>query len=769
MQILIQTIFVIILISFAGRSASAQVSPLWDNFVGAKDNGETPILPDFSYAGYAFMQEPIPDVEGPVFDITDYGAVPNDGKSDQQAIQAAIHAAENAGGGVVFFPKGRYLVNTHEDPGGIKNIKIAGHGIVLRGEGNRPGGTEIVMVNYLDERTPGNKWTVPFMFEWVQGAQSWDNWGRLTASVSRESMCIQVDEIKPGIKPGALVMLRLKIKNKAHKDFFIAPYTHDEEWDNHWNLNVPHEVASVDESTNEICFQEPIHLDIDINQPYDDSDDAWRLRPYLPWEQAGVEDIRFVGNWKDEFVHHQDYIHDGGWSAVSMSGVKDGWIRRCTFVNMNRSVELGNSFRMSVLDVEITGNGGHHSIQTNQGYGNLVGLVKETANNWHGTSIAHGAEGHVRWHVKNSEAILDAHGNGPHASLLDDSQGGYAMRDGGATNNLPNHFGKFVLWNYKSNQAKYDVSYWDEQERAFYAHPIIVGIHGAPVTYDESTLAVLESSGTPVEPKSLFEAQVKLRLGSFPAWLTEMKENFDARPDWDSLATYTLASTAHPDYLATGDANTLVLQSEDTATVQKWQLVHVDDERYLIRNPDTGLCFFSTADAGNGGQVTLGENDGSDSYLWQVLHAGKSHFHLKNMANGKSLTSSGEGSTLTVSAWNGQEYQKWKFWEQSAHVPAPAPSVTGLDEQAALRGVSVYPNPVRGELNWEWHATSGKAAVVFLRDLQGRQVKHAHFPLLPGKNSFTIDVSRLEPGIYILTTQIGGYFHHFPVLVRLFL
>jgi len=766
MKILIQTLLFSILITLAQRPVSAQISPLWDNFVEAKEKGETPTLPDFSYAGYAFMQEPIPDVEGPVFDITDYGAVPNDGKSDQQAIQAAIHAAENAGGGVVFFPKGRYLVNTNDDPGGIENIKIAGHGIVLRGEGNRPGGTEIVMVNYLEEQTPGEKWTVPFMFEWVQGAQSWDNWGRLTASVSRESMCIQVDEIKPGIKPGALIMLRLKIKNKAHKDFFIAPYTHDEEWANHWNLNVPHEVASVDEAANEICFKEPIHLDIDINQPYNEGDDAWRLRPYLPWEKAGVKDIRFIGNWKDEFVHHQDYIHDGGWSAVSMSGVKDGWIRRCTFVNMNRSIDIGNSFRMSVLDVEITGNGGHHSVQTNQGYGNLVGLVKETANNWHGTSIAHGAEGHVRWHVQNSEAILDAHGNGPHASLLDDSQGGCAMRDGGATTNLPNHFGEFVLWNYKSNQAKSDVSYWDKSERAFYAHPIIVGIHGEPVTYDESTLALLESPGTPVEPQSLFEAQVKLRLGSVPAWLTEMKENFDARPDWDSLATYTLAHPTDPDYLATAGANQIMLQPEDTASMQKWHLVHVEEEQYLIKNVASGLCLFSTADAGNGERVTVGENNGSDDYRWQVVHAGKSHFQLKNVANGKSLTTTGEDSPLTVSVWNGQEYQKWKLWEQSAHAPAPPSTVTSLDELSAHRRFSVYPNPVQGELIWEWHAGSEKEADVFLRNLQGRKVKHSRFPLAPGNNTFTINVRGLGPGVYILTTQVGGSLYHKKLIIN---
>lgn len=44
------------------------------------------------------------------FDVTNYGAIPNDTLSDQTAIQAAINACKAAGGGTVFFPNGRYLL-----------------------------------------------------------------------------------------------------------------------------------------------------------------------------------------------------------------------------------------------------------------------------------------------------------------------------------------------------------------------------------------------------------------------------------------------------------------------------------------------------------------------------------------------------------------------------------------------------------------------------------------------------------------------------------
>lgn len=47
---------------------------------------------------------------GKVYDVTDYGAVHNGSTDDTVAIQAAINAAVTAGGGVVYFPIGIYVI-----------------------------------------------------------------------------------------------------------------------------------------------------------------------------------------------------------------------------------------------------------------------------------------------------------------------------------------------------------------------------------------------------------------------------------------------------------------------------------------------------------------------------------------------------------------------------------------------------------------------------------------------------------------------------------
>src|SRR5690242_8169426 len=97
-------ILLIFLGSILLRSASAQnATPLWKDFVEAKKKGSTPVLPDFSYAGYHFSEKEIPSVKSrKYFNVKDYGALPGDDKYDDEAIQKTVDAAEkNEGGGVV--------------------------------------------------------------------------------------------------------------------------------------------------------------------------------------------------------------------------------------------------------------------------------------------------------------------------------------------------------------------------------------------------------------------------------------------------------------------------------------------------------------------------------------------------------------------------------------------------------------------------------------------------------------------------------------------
>ena len=125
--------------------AEGKESSYWKKFQEAADRSLAEILTDYSYAGYEHGEKAIPDVKGPIFKVTDYGAIADDLISDEDAIRKAIAAAENAGGGVVLFPKGKFLL--WMDRKKVEPIRITSSGVVLRGAGCGRGGTVIRLVH----------------------------------------------------------------------------------------------------------------------------------------------------------------------------------------------------------------------------------------------------------------------------------------------------------------------------------------------------------------------------------------------------------------------------------------------------------------------------------------------------------------------------------------------------------------------------------------------------------------------------------------------
>jgi len=494
-------------------TASAATSSLWTDYVDARANGTEPTLPDFSYAGYHRSEEAPPTVSGPIFDVTDYGAIADDNRSDRDAIQAAILAAENAGGGVVFFPPGRFHLNTMENVG--TPIRIRKGNIVLRGSGVWDDATELYMEAPFEPENPDQMYSTPEMIL-VQpnGTTQGSDIAVVGGNAERESFSVDVASTG-NLEVGQWVSLHMQDVDAA--EAMLAPKELDPAWERLAQdgllIEEKHQIASIDGNT--VTFAEPIHIDVDTT--YD-----WTLQTYPHIEEVGFENLIFRGNWVSDFDHHRSARDDSAWSALQINNVVNGWITRCRFLNWNEVINFDDTSLFTVALTRLEGNAGHFGIHTRRGYGVLATNSADLASQWHGPSVGYQSAGAV-FHKFDYPATssFDSHGNSPYATLLDDVSGGLQQgRTGGPQEGQPNHLRWFTLWNFEqTNNAQSNYEFWDENnnnKRDRFLFPIIVGWHGANTTFVEEDLGELESLGTAVDPESLFEAQLTNRLGSLP-------------------------------------------------------------------------------------------------------------------------------------------------------------------------------------------------------------------------------------------------------------
>lgn len=487
------------------KSYGQTVAPLWQNFIQAKQAGATPELPDFSFAGYGFSEVPLPDISNKaVFDVTRYGALPNDERYDDEGIQIAILAAEkNPAGGVVFFPAGKYMICPDENK--EKFICVTKSNIVLKGSGARDGGTVI----FQDKMRVGIK---QFLFKPESLANK--KITSITKDAPRESFWVEVEN-------GAALTVGQNVVIRHHSEeytrYYFSPLSLKPEWtrlfgkDGGMIISEIHTVEKIE--GNSVKFKNPIHFDLKIipDKPFD-------LEPYTSLHDCGIEDILFASNWKnypEEFVHHKDAIHDGGWDAVGMEYVENSWIRNCEFRDINECIFMRAAYKVTVTNCSFTGKKGHTSVHARTGYGVLIRNCKFNGSHHHGPGTGYSASNTVIVQCEMGvDQNIDSHSGQPTATLYDDVTGGVFYNLGGPLPGHPHHGKYLVMWNFRHRSAKdCDYNFWDMERRRNYtiAHPMFIGFQpDHKVTFKNEGIDQLR--GVMVEPRSLFEAQLKYRL-----------------------------------------------------------------------------------------------------------------------------------------------------------------------------------------------------------------------------------------------------------------
>lgn len=516
-----RSLFNFLLIFFLSITfCSAQEALIWKKFTGDINNPEIPTLFDYSYAGYQLGEVGIPNKfkHLKVFNVMDFGAIPNDAISDQEAIQAAIHAAEKNNGGIVFFPKGEFLVNVN--PTKTNPIEITASNIILKGSGLGKNGTVITMKDHMLQRTPDEaEWKVSYMFTFSSKKGEKEK-ATILNNANEGTFSIEVENIDV-FKDAKFIQLEMPYNLEAAKESFEGktPRPH---WEKILEDGVTfienHEIENI--TGNTITLKDPLINNIKTNY-------KWIAKPFFPLENVGVEDIHFNANFKDVFVHHKDFLHDNAWSIIDMQRVANSWVRRCKFSNVTGAVSLSNSYASSILMLLVEGNAGHKLTNVTQSSRVLTGLIYDNSNNgqFHGAAMSHKTSGSVIWRVKTPKQGWDSHADIPKNNLVDMYEGSKMTNHGGYHGNEPHHLKGLTLWNYKRvGEPEMDYNFWSLSGRGMYwgfsvVNPNIIGLHGSKTTLVEENVGYLESLGSKVFPESLYEAQLKHRLGKLPNWV----------------------------------------------------------------------------------------------------------------------------------------------------------------------------------------------------------------------------------------------------------
>jgi hypothetical protein len=524
----------------------------WKSFQSATDRSSAEILTDYSYAGYEHGEKGIPDVQGPVFKVTDYGAKADDAISDEDAIRKAVAAAENAGGGVVLFPAGKFLIWADRNKADV--IRISKSGVVIRGAGCGKGGTVIRAIHSgyrtgpyavpkgTKDATGKDDWSKIsyfFMFEGVEGGKK--EGGKSTAvigAVKRGSFAVPVKSTE-GFQSGDWVVLKAATPKLDAE--LMAGLQPDPTWTriikDGSSISELHQVKEIQGES--LILKEPVLVNLG-------ADFEAKIFPVTLIEQVGVEDMALQGGWRGAFVHHRSALDDEGWDGIQFKGVANGWVRRCSFLNVNTGVYLRDSVLCSVLENRFVGNMGHYdvAIRSNCSF-NMMGLTEETSSAQHGASSGNRSAGMVVWRWRMSKAsTVDSHGNGPYATLIDRVDGGTMTRSGGPAPSFPNHLRWMVFWNFfYDSDDEQPINFWNYEKgkEAKFVKPLFVGLHGKPVKLKKDSVEANECPGAPVTPESLYEAQLALRLGKLPDWVGS------ARKEWEKVKALELPPNAAAD------------------------------------------------------------------------------------------------------------------------------------------------------------------------------------------------------------------------------
>lgn len=85
------------------------------------------------------------------------------------------------------------------------------------------------------------------------------------------------------------------------------------------------------------------------------------------------------------------------------------------------------------------------------------------------------------------------------------------------------------------------------------------------------------------------------------------------------------------------------------------------------------------------------------------------------------------------------------------------PGVSVREVDAAILQTSVYPNPAQGTTHVVFSAVASGTASLRILDINGREIQQSNLNIVAGVQSFELDLSAMEQGVYFVQVSANGF------------
>lgn len=92
--------------------------------------------------------------------------------------------------------------------------------------------------------------------------------------------------------------------------------------------------------------------------------------------------------------------------------------------------------------------------------------------------------------------------------------------------------------------------------------------------------------------------------------------------------------------------------------------------------------------------------------------------------------------------------------------------IVNIENVISFNKLKVFPNPTDGILNLTWNGNAEGPKQVVISDLHGKQVLNETILKIEGNNHYTIDVSNIKTGVYLIQTVTNGYTEKLKLVIK---